>query len=135
MVQSIFINLPIKSLKESVKFFSALGFKFNPQFTSEDTTCMIIGENMFAMLLEKDVFEGFMDKKVPDSKKYSEVLVALMLDSKEEVNSLMVKAFEAGARRYREPEDLGFMYSWGFEDPDGHIWELGWMDPAQLNQN
>lgn len=131
MVNSIFVNLPITNLARSVEFFNALGFTFNQQFTSEDTTCMIIGDNIYAMLLEKDRFQSFVDKPIADSKS-SEVLIALMVNSKDEVIRLANAAFSAGARRYKEPEDHGFMYSWGFEDLDGHIWELGWMDPAHI---
>jgi uncharacterized protein len=131
MISSIFVNLPIADLKRSVEFFSGLGFEFNQQFTSEDTTCMIIGENMYAMLLLRNRFKTFVDKPVATAKT-CEVLVALLCESTDEVKRLTERAFELGARRYKEPEDLGFMYSWGFEDLDGHIWELGWMDPEHV---
>jgi uncharacterized protein len=131
MISSIFVNLPIADLKRSVEFFSGLGFEFNQQFTSEDTTCMIIGENMYAMLLLRNRFKTFVDKPVATAKT-CEVLVALLCESTDEVKRLTERAFELGARRYKEPEDLGFMYGWGFEDLDGHIWELGWMDPEHV---
>jgi uncharacterized protein len=131
MISSIFVNLPIADLKRSVEFFSGLGFEFNQQFTSEDTTCMIIGENMYAMFLLRNRFKTFVDKPVATAKT-CEVLVALLCESTDEVKRLTERAFELGARRYKEPEDLGFMYSWGFEDLDGHIWELGWMDPEHV---
>jgi predicted lactoylglutathione lyase len=131
MINSIFVNLPVSNLAQSVEFFTGLGFEFNQQFTSDDTTCMILGENMYAMLLERDRFATFLDKPIAESTT-SEVLVALMCDSSDEVRHLAETAFQLGARRYKEPDDVGFMFSWGFEDPDGHIWELGWMDPAYL---
>lgn len=131
MVNGIFINLPIANLARSVEFFTGLGFQFNPQFTSEDTTCMIIGDNMYAMLLENERFAGFMDKPVA-APSTSEVLIALAMDSADEVRQMAEKAFALGARRYKESEDLQFMYQWGFEDLDGHIWELFWMDPSYL---
>ncbi|PTW90836.1 hypothetical protein C8A06_0537 [Microbacteriaceae bacterium MWH-Ta3] len=131
MVNGIFINLPIANLARSVEFFTGLGFTFNPQFTSEDTTCMIIGDNMYAMLLENERFAGFMDKPIA-APSTSEVLIALALDSAEEVRQMAEKAFELGARRYKESEDMQFMYQWGFEDLDGHIWELFWMDPSYV---
>ena len=131
MVSAIFINLPIKNLAKSVDFFTGLGFKFNPQFTSDDSTCMLIGENMFAMLREHKKFSSFIDKPIADSGT-TESLIALACESSEEVKSLPEKAFELGARRYSEPIDHGFMFSWGFEDLDGHIWELFWMDPAHV---
>ena len=131
MIKSIFINLPITNLSRSVEFFKELGFTFNAQFTSEDSTCMIIGENMFAMLLEADRFKSFIDKEIAP-KTSSEALIALACDSKDEVSNLAEKAFSLGARKYQEPTDHGFMFSWGFEDLDGHIWELFWMDPRHI---
>lgn len=131
MINSIFVNLPVRSLSRSVDFFTAMGFTFNPQFTSDDSTCMLVGENIYAMLLEDERFKSFIDKPIADSST-TEVLVSLGLDSKEEVTKLAEAAFAAGARRYKEAEDMGFMYSWGFEDLDGHIWELFWMDPANV---
>lgn len=131
MINSIFLNLPIKELKRSVDFFTGLGFTFNPQFTSEDTTCMIIGENMFAMLCEDAKFNNFLNKPIADPST-TEVLISLSCESKEEVNQLSEKAFSQGARKVNEPEDHGFMYSWGFEDLDGHVWDLFWMDPAHV---
>jgi predicted lactoylglutathione lyase len=131
MVSGIFVNLPIKNLAKSVDFFTGLGFTFNPQFTSEDSTCMIIGENMYAMLLEHEKFSSFIDKPIADSGT-TEALIALSLGSSEEIKNMAEKAFEQGARRYSEPVDHGFMFSWGFEDLDGHIWELFWMDPAHI---
>lgn len=131
MINSIFVNLPVENLKRSVDFFSALGFDFNPQFTSEDSTCMLVGENIFAMLLEDDRFASFVDKPIAAGNT-SEVLLALGVGSREEVSELAEKAFALGARRYKEPDDHGFMFAWGFEDLDGHIWELFWMDPSYV---
>jgi uncharacterized protein len=127
---SIFLNLPVKDLKRSVDFFSRLGYKFNPQFTDENATCMILGGNLYAMLLVEKYFASFTPgKPVADAKKQSEVLVALPSRSREDVDRLVDAALAAGARRYREPQDHGFMYAWGFEDLDGHVWEHFWMDP------
>ena len=130
MTQSLFVNLPIRNLKQTVDFFTALGFTFNPEFTNDVATCMNIREGVAVMLLEDKFFESFIDKTVPDTAKHSEVLLALMFETKEEVDLMGNKALAIGARRYREPEDNGYMYSWGFEDLNGHIWELGWMDMA-----
>ena len=128
MNQSLFVNLPIRNLKQTVDFFTALGFTFNPEFTNDVATCMNIREGVAVMLLEDKFFESFIDKTIPDTAKHSEVLLALMFETKEEVDLMGNKALANGARRYREPEDNGYMYSWGFEDLNGHIWELGWMD-------
>ena len=131
MITSIFINMPIANLKRSVDFFTELGFTFNPQFTSEDTTCMLVGPNIFAMLLERDRFTGFIDKHVADSSS-SEVILSLGCESPDEVRKLAEAAFALGARKVNEIDDKGFVISWGFEDLDGHLWDLFWMDPKHL---
>jgi predicted lactoylglutathione lyase len=131
MITSIFVNMPIANLKRSVDFFTGLGFTFNPQFTSEDTTCMLVGPNIFAMLLERDRFTGFIDKPVADSSS-SEVILSLGCESPDEVRKLAEAAFALGARKVNEIDDKGFMISWGFEDLDGHLWDLFWMDPKHV---
>ena len=123
--------MPIANLKRSVDFFTGLGFTFNPQFTSEDTTCMLVGPNIFAMLLERDRFTGFIDKPVADTSS-SEVILSLGCESPDEVRKLAEAAFALGARKVNEIDDKGFMISWGFEDLDGHLWDLFWMDPKHL---
>ena len=131
MNNSIFVNLPIENLGKSVGFFSDLGFTFNPQFTSEDTTCMVVGENIFVMLLENARFSTFVDKPIA-AKSSVEALIALSCESIDEVRNLCEKAFAIGARRYKEPDVFPAMFAWGFEDLDGHIWELFWMDPSHI---
>ena len=132
MINSIFVNLPVKSLKTSVDFFTALGFKFNAQFTDETSTCMLVGENIYVMLLEHAKFSGFIDKPIAPSTS-NEAILAFGLDSADEVRELTSKALELGARKINEPEDMGFMFSWGFEDLDGHLWDLFWMNPEHVN--
>lgn len=133
MATKIFVNLPVKDLKRSVEFFTKLGYEFNAQFTDENATCMIISEDINVMLLVEPFFNSFVpDKKVVDAKKNVEVLVALSCDSRQAVDKLVEAALAAGARRYADPKDHGFMYQWGFEDLDGHIWEHMWMDPAAV---
>ena len=131
MINSIFVNLPVKSLKTSVDFFTALGFKFNPQFTDETSTCMLVGENIYVMLLEHAKFAGFIDKPIAPSTS-NEAILAFGLNSADEVRELTSKALELGARKINEPEDMGFMFSWGFEDLDGHLWDLFWMNPDHV---
>lgn len=131
MINSIFVNLPVKSLKTSVDFFAALGFKFNPQFTDETSTCMLVGENIYVMLLEHEKFSGFINKPIAPSTS-NEAILAFALGSAEEVRTLASKAIQLGARKLNEPEDLGFMFSWGFEDLDGHLWDLFWMNPEHI---
>jgi len=133
MSTQIFVNLPVKDLNRSVAFFTRLGYTFNPQFTDENATCMIVGESIFVMLVVEKFFKTFTPKPIADAKTSTEVLVALSAPSRDGVNRIVETALAAGARRYKEPKDHGFMYEWGFEDLDGHIWEHLWMDPAHIH--
>ena len=134
MSKKIFINLPVKDLDASVKFFGAVGFTFNPQFTDENATCMIISDDIYAMLLVEPFFQSFSKKAIADTKEVNEVLLALSVDSREEVDELADKAMAAGAGYHEEPQDQGFMYSRSFHDPDGHGWEILYMDPSHIQQ-
>ena len=120
----IFVNLPVKDLKRSVDFFTAVGYTFNPQFTDENATCMIIGENLFVMLLVEKFFSSFTHKGVADTSKTTEVLTCVSCASREEVDQLVARARAAGGKVPRQAQDHGFMYSHGYEDLDGHTWEL-----------
>lgn len=136
MAKQIFVNLPVKDLNRSVEFFTQLGYTFNPQFTDENATCMIIGENIYAMLLVEDYFRTFTDREVIDARKGAEAIIALALDSREQVEDQIAKARAAGGTIPREAQDHGLMYQHGFQDPDGHLWEVFYMDmsaalPAQ----
>ena len=124
MSTQIFVNLPIKDLQRSVEFFSKLGYTFDPQYTDENATCMIIADNIFAMLLVKPFFESFISKPVADAHKSAEVILALSADSRAAVDVLVDKAIAAGAGEPRPTQDLAFMYQRGFEDLDGHLWEV-----------
>lgn len=125
---AIYVNLPVQDLRRAIDFFTQLGFAFNPQFTDDTATCMIIGENMCAMLLTADRFRGFAPNPVGDAHKATEVLVALSLSNRAQVDELVRRAVAAGGRTFRAPEDHGFMYGHAFQDPDGHVWELFHMD-------
>ena len=115
-------------------FFSGLGYTFNQQFTDEKAACMVISETIYVMLLTEPFFKGFIpNKEVADTGKTKEVLVALSADSRQQVDELVDKAIASGGKKFREPEDHGFMYARSFEDPDGHVWEVIWMNPASLN--
>ena len=130
MSRQIFVNLPIKNMERSKAFFSALGFTFNPQFTNEQGACMVIAQDIYAMLLVEPFFQTFTKKPISDARKSTEVLVCLSCESRDEVDDLVRKALAAGATAPNAPQDHGFMYGHGFEDLDGHVWELMWMDPA-----
>ncbi|MCF6406911.1 VOC family protein [Chitinophaga filiformis] len=124
MATQIFVNLPVKDLEKSKAFFSALGFEFNQQFTNEKGACLIISENIYAMLLVEDFFKSFIKKDIADSSKFAEVINAFSVDSRDKVNELADKALAAGASAYSEPQDYGWMYSRAFQDLDGHLWEV-----------
>jgi predicted lactoylglutathione lyase len=129
MHKQIYVNLPVKNLHRTKEFFSALGFSFNPQFSNEQGVCMVISENIFAMLLVEEFFQTFTSKPVSDALKSTEVLVCISCDSRAEVDELVAKALAAGGRAPNPKQDYGFMYGHGFEDLDGHVWELSYMDP------
>jgi len=134
MATQIFVNLPVKDLKRSVKFFSELGYTFDPQFTDEKATCMIIGENIFAMLLVESFFRTFTNKELCDATKSTEVLVCLSVESREKVDELAAAAVAAGGTTPMQANDHGFMYQHGFQDLDGHLWELVYMAPSAAKQ-
>ena len=134
MATNIFVNVPVKNLKRSMELFSKLGYEFNPQFTDDNAACMVISDTIYAMLLTETFFKTFTPKAVADATQTTEAIIALSLDSREAVKAHVEKAFAAGAKRYTEPKDHGFMYQWGFEDLDGHIWEFLWMDPAAIQK-
>jgi hypothetical protein len=130
MARKIFVNLPIKDMERTKAFFTALGFSFNPQFTNDQGACMVVAEDIYVMLLVEPFFQTFTKKPISDAKKSTEVLVCLSCDSREEVDALVKKALAAGGTAPNAPQDHGFMYGHGFDDLDGHGWELVWMDPA-----
>lgn len=129
MAREIFVNLPIANMERSKAFFSALGFTFNPQFTNDQGACMVIADNIYAMLLVKPFFQTFIDTEIADATKTTEVLTCLSCASRAEVDDLVKKAVAAGGKPHRQPQDHGFMYGHGFHDPDGHVWELVYMVP------
>ena len=132
MASKIFVNLPARNLDKSMAFFKQLGFSFNPQFTDETAACMVISDSIFAMLLTEEKFKAFTPKPISDARKSTEVLLGLALDSRTEVDQMVQAAVEAGGSTYNQPVDHGFMYQHGFEDLDGHIWEVFYMDPSAL---
>jgi uncharacterized protein len=130
MAREIFVNLPIRNMERSKAFFGALGFTFNPQFTNEQGACMVIEQgSIYAMLLVEPFFQTFTKKPVADASKSTEVLICLSCASRTEVDDLVKKALAAGGSAPNAPQDHGFMYGHGFQDPDGHLWELMYMDP------
>ena len=135
MASKIFVNLPVKNLGKSIEFFTKLGYSFNQQFTDETATCMIVTDDIFVMLLTEAKFKTFTPKEICDAKKFTEVLVALSLDDRAQVDEMVRKAVDAGGSTYNEPQDHGFMYAHGFQDLDGHIWEVFYMEPSFVKPN
>ena len=132
MPRNLYVNLPVKDLERAVEFFAVLGFSFNPKFTNENGAALVINDNTSVMLLEESFFAGFTRKPVADARASTETLLALSLDSRAEVDVFIAKALAAGAAPTIEAKDYGFMYQQGFEDLDGHQWEVFWMDESQM---
>ncbi|MFA6088128.1 VOC family protein [Mucilaginibacter sp.] len=135
MATQIFLNLPVKDLNKSVEFFTKLGYTFNPQFTDEKATCMIISDTIYVMLLTEAFFQTFTKKEIVDAHKAVECSIGLSADSKDAVNELVAKAEAAGATIPNPPTDYGFMYQHSYEDLDGHHWEIIWMDPNGMPEH
>jgi predicted lactoylglutathione lyase len=134
MITNIFVNLPVKDLNKTVEFFTKLGFTFNPQFTDENATCMIVGKDIFVMLLVEKFFKTFTKKEISDTTKNTEAIVALSAQSREEVDQMMEKVLDAGGREARDPQDHGWMYGRSFEDINGHLWEIFYMDESAMKK-
>jgi predicted lactoylglutathione lyase len=134
LITQIFVNLPVKDLKKSVEFFTRLGFEFNPQFTDENATCMIVNKDIFIMLLVEKFFKTFTKKQISDTTRDTEVIIALSAESREKVDQLIDKVIEAGGAEPRNPQDHGWMYGRSFEDIDGHLWEVIYMDKNALKE-
>ncbi len=130
MSQQIYVNLPVRDLARSKAFFGALGYSFNPQFSNEQGACMVISDDIYVMLLTEPFCQTFTSKPLADARKTTEVLICLSCASRAEVDQLVAKARAAGGTVPRASQDHGFMYQHGFEDLDGHIWELAYMDMA-----
>jgi len=139
MVKQIFVNLPIKDLEKTKKFWLSLGFTFNPQFTDEKAGALVLGENIFVMLITEPFFKTFVKKEsaswLSSSSKLSEVINAVSVNTKEEVDELIDKALAAGAVKYREADVYDWMYNRSFQDLDGHLWELVFMDMSKFPAN
>jgi len=130
MADKIFVNLPVQDLKKSMAFFSSLGFTFNQQFTDDTAACMIISDDIYTMLLTHAKFKEFTPNPICDATKSTEALVCLSRDSRAAVDDMVRKAVAGGGKTYNQPQDHGFMYGHGFQDLDGHIWELIYMKPS-----
>jgi predicted lactoylglutathione lyase len=136
MAKKIFVNLPVKDLKRSIAFFTELGFTFNPQFTNENATCMIISDDIFVMILVENFFQKFTQKEIADATKVTESIICLSAEDREEVDKIVGKALALGATETIIPEmqQGDMMYGRSMTDLDGHIWEIMWMDPSSVQK-
>ena len=133
--RKLFVNLAVENLERSVEFFTRLGFTFEPRFTDENATCMVVSDEAFVMLLVKSRFRDFTKKELVDPATQTESILALSADSREDVDTFAETALHAGGSLANDPMDYGFMYGRSFNDPDGHLWEVIWMDPNALEQS
>ena len=133
MPRMIFVNLPVADVKRSTAFYEAVGATKNTQFSDDSTSCMVISDTIFVMIMTHEKFRQFSPKAIPNAHETAQVLLALSADSREAVDDMVAKA---GAQDVKldpcSQQDYGFMYGRSFEDPDGHIWEVMWMDPAAV---
>ncbi|MFG1496219.1 VOC family protein [Saccharospirillum sp. HFRX-1] len=132
MTPMIFVNLPVSNLNTAMDFYTALGFTNNPQFTDETAACMVWSESIMVMLLTHAKWKTFTDRPIPPSSS-SEVMLALACESRDQVDALNEAATNNGGTADINPkQDLGFMYNRNLADPDGHVWEMVWMDMAGM---
>ena len=132
MAKQIFVNLPVKDLQRSIDFFTKLGFSFNPQFTDKNGTCMIVNEHSYVMLLVEPFFKTFINKEICDTTKSTEAILSITAESRKSVDELALKAIESGATKYGEPQNQGWIYQKNFQDLDGHLWEVFYMELNKL---
>ena len=136
MPQMIFVNLPVTDLSKSKAFYEAVGAVNNPAFTDETAACMVVTEgSIHVMLLTHEKWATFTSKTIPDARTTAQVMLCVSADSREDVDEFADKALATGGSPAKEPMDMGFMYGRSFRDPDGHHWEIVWMDPAALEQS
>lgn len=132
--RKFFVNLAVESLSRSVDFFTQLGFAFDPRFSDETATCMIVNDEAFVMVLVKDRFKDFTTRELCDPATHTEAIMTLSAGSREQVDEFVRKALAVGGRPANDPMDMGTMYGWSFLDPDGHLWEVIWVDASLLDQ-
>jgi predicted lactoylglutathione lyase len=134
MSRLLFLNLPVTDLAASRAFFAELGFEFNEKFCDDGAICMVVSEQAFVMLLQRDRFADFVTKPVADARSETALTVAITAEDREAVDALAATALAAGAGAGKDPQDYGFMYQRSFHDLDGHLWEVAWMDPVAVEQ-
>ena len=131
MSRTLFLNLPVRSIDASRDFFTALGFDVNPRFSDDNALCLVVAGNIYVMLLREPFFQTFVNGRVADAHDVTEVLTSLTCDSREEVCDLVARALQAGGKPWKDPIQQGGTYGHSFQDLDGHVWELMYMEVAQ----
>ena len=134
MSRLLFLNLPIADVKASRAFFGALGFSFNEKFCDEGVACMVVSDQAYVMMLERDRFAEFTTKPLADAAEATALTACVSAESREDVDAFAAAAAGAGATPAKDPQDYGFMYSRSFHDLDGHLWEVAWMDPVAVEK-
>jgi predicted lactoylglutathione lyase len=134
MSRLLFLNLPVADLTASRAFFGELGFDFNEKFCDEGAACMVVSEQAYVMLLQRERFADFVTKPLADANEATALTACISAESREEVDSLAAAAMAAGAGPVKDPQDYGFMYQRSFHDLDGHHWEIAWMDPVAVEK-
>ena len=133
MVTNIYVNLPVTDIDRSIEFFTRMGFTFNRQFTDKNAACLVLGEHHYAMLILTEFMTNFTAKPIHDASKATEVIVALQVETRQQVDELADRAAAAGAGPSKTLTQMDFMYVRNFEDLDGHLWEIFWMDPKAMS--
>jgi predicted lactoylglutathione lyase len=134
MSRKLFVNIAVEDLDRSVDFFTKLGFSFDARFTDESATCMLVGEDAYVMLLVRQRFQDFTKKEIVDSTRQTEAILALSAESRDDVDQLADKALASGGAPANDPVEMDFMYGRSFHDPDGHLWEVFWMNMAVVEE-
>jgi len=134
MSRLLFLNLPVADLSATRAFFTKLGFEFNEKFCDDGALCLIVNDQAYVMLLQRDRFAEFVTKPVADANEATALSVAVGAEDREAVDALAETALAAGAGAAKDPQDYGFMYQRSFHDLDGHLWEVAWMDPVAVEQ-
>jgi predicted lactoylglutathione lyase len=132
MSTKIFVNLPVTDLATSTDFYTALGYGLDPRFSDENASCIVLSDDIYVMLLVKGFFQNFTTKQICDASTQTEAIFALSAESREAVDALVDKALASGGKPANDRTDQGGMYGWSFQDPDGHLWEVLYMDPSTL---
>lgn len=130
-MRSIFVNLPVRDVQAARAFYTSLGFTVNEQFSDDTAACVVVSETIYVMVMERSRFQGFIVNDIAPTDT-TEVLNCLSCESREEVDQLVTRALDAGGKAWKPTLDMEFMYGGSFQDPDGHVWELNWMDPAAM---